>query len=77
MGVAGAAWATVISQFAGERLMELEAFTQCDFAEAMLIPLSGDKRTEIAEIILKYIEFHSESSVNIKSLKVLHELFSV
>ena len=41
----------------------------------MLIPLSGELRNELAEDILRYIEYHSESSVNVNSLKVLRELF--
>ena len=45
------------------------------FEEAMLIPLSGPVRNELAETLLRYIEFHSEATVNVKSLKVLRELF--
>jgi hypothetical protein len=41
----------------------------------MLIPLNGAVRNALSEEILKYIEFHTESSVNVNSLKVLHELF--
>ena len=46
------------------------------FAESMLIPLNGQVRNELAEGILRYIEFHNESAVNVNSLKVLRELFS-
>jgi hypothetical protein len=42
----------------------------------MLLPLNGAVRNEIAEEILRYIEFHSESAVNVNSLKVLRELFA-
>jgi hypothetical protein len=42
----------------------------------MLLPLNGAVRNEIAEAILRYIEFHSESAVNVNSLKVLRELFA-
>jgi hypothetical protein len=41
----------------------------------MMIPLNGKVRNELAEEILRYIEFHTESAVNVNSLKVLHELF--
>ena len=47
-----------------------------DFASSMLIPLSGAVRNEIAEDILRYLEFHTESSINVNSLKVLRELFA-
>ena len=46
------------------------------FAESMLIPITGSIRNEIAEGVLRYIGFHTESSLNINSLKVLRELFS-
>ncbi len=46
------------------------------FAESMLIPLSGPVRNEIAEGILRYIEYHTDSALNINSLKVLRELFA-
>ena len=54
----------------------VEKFMTLPFAESMLIPLSGATRNEIAEEILRYIEYHTESSVNVNSLKVLRELFA-
>ena len=62
--------------FTGEHHDLVEKFVKTSFAESMLIPLSGAVRNEIAEAILRYIEFHTESSLNINSLKVLRELFS-
>ena len=44
--------------------------------QTALIPLSGQVRNEIAEEILRYIEFHTESAVNTNSLKVLRDLFA-
>lgn len=65
-----------LEPFTGSNHATVERFMQASFAESMLIPLSGQIRNEIAEGILRYIEFHSESAVNINSLKVLRELFS-
>ena len=62
--------------FTGEHFPIVEKFIQGTFAESMLIPLTGQVRNEIAEEILRYIEFHSESAVNVNSLKVLRELFA-
>lgn len=53
----------------------LRGFMQSSFSESMLIPLSGADRNKIAEDILRYLEFHTESSINVRSLRVLHELF--
>ena len=62
--------------FVGDHYHVVEKFMSLPFAESMLIPLNGVARNEIAEEILRYIEFHTESSLNINSLKVLHELLS-
>lgn len=62
--------------FVGEHFPVVGKLMKESVAESMLIPLSGAIRNEIAEGILRYIEYHTESSVNVNSLKVLRELFS-
>ena len=62
--------------FVGEHYPVVEKFKTLPFADSMLIPLNGAARNEIAEEILRYIEYHTESSVNVNSLKVLRELFA-
>lgn len=62
--------------FVGEHYPLVERFMKESFAESMLMPMSGQVRNEIAEGILRYIEFHSETAVNVNSLKVLRELFA-
>lgn len=65
-----------LRQFVGDRYPAVEQFMQLPFAQSMLIPLTGAARNEIAEQVLRYIEFHTESTLNIRSLKVLRELFA-
>ena len=65
-----------LQPFVGDHYPIVERFMQTSFAESMLIPLNGSVRNEIAEEILRYIEFHTESSVNINSLKVLRDLYA-
>jgi DNA repair protein RecO (recombination protein O) len=65
-----------LEPFVGDHYPILEKFMQCPLAESMLIPLNGTIRNEIAEEILRYIEFHTESTLNVNSLKVLRELFA-
>ncbi len=62
--------------FVGGHYPVVERFMTEPFAETMLIPLNGVTRNEIAEEILRYIEFHTESSLNVNSLRVLRELFA-
>lgn len=45
-------------------------------AESMLIPLTGPVRNDLASSLIRYLEFHTESAINIRSLAVLRELFS-
>jgi hypothetical protein len=42
----------------------------------MIIPLTGADRKEIAEDLLRYLEFHTESTIAVRSLDVLHEVFA-
>ena len=62
--------------FVGDHYPVVEKFMTLPFADSMLIPLNGPVRNEIAEEILRYIEYHTESLVNVNSLKVLRELFA-
>ena len=62
--------------FVGDHYPVVEKFMILPFADSMLIPMNGPVRNEIAEEILRYIEYHTESSVNVNSLKVLRELFA-
>ena len=65
-----------LTPFVGAHTDVVCQFMSEQFAQAMLIPLSGAVRNEIAEGILRYLEFHTESSLNVNSLKVLRELFA-
>ena len=65
-----------LQPFVGDHYPTVERFMQTSFAESMLIPLNGTVRNEIAEEILRYIEFHTESSLRVNSLKVLRDLFA-
>jgi DNA repair protein RecO (recombination protein O) len=68
--------ASDLMPFVGEHYPVIERLMTSSFGESMLIPLSGVVRNELAERILRYIEFHSETSVNVRSLNVLRELFN-
>ena len=65
-----------LQPFVNDHCHVVEKFMSLPFAESMMIPLNGATRNEIAEEILRYIEFHTESAVTINSLKVLRELFA-
>ena len=64
-----------LAPFADKHLPQIDALLTKPFTEAMLFPLSGADRNAIAESILKYIEYHTESAVNVRSLAVLREIY--
>lgn len=64
-----------MAPFAGDRLPEVRALMCGSFSESMLVPLSGAVRSEIAGLILDYLSVHTESKIEIRSLRVLSELF--
>ena len=57
------------------RLPAVSGLLESDFAGAMLIPLSGAARSDIAEALLRYLEIHLEVPIHIRSLAVLRELY--
>lgn len=63
-----------IMPFAGPYLKVIEEFVQLDFSSSMLYPLTGEVRNELASIFLKYLSWHTESTINVKSLAVLREV---
>ena len=62
--------------FAGERLEDLRALLTLERPAALLLPLSGARRSEIASDLLEYLSFHLDTRLNIRSLSVLRELYS-
>jgi len=64
-----------LEPFAGECYSDLETLLNADFPSFMLTPLSGQRRSDIAERLLRYIGYHTETAVNVRSLAVLRELF--
>ena len=65
-----------LQPFVGDHYPIVDRFMRGSFAETMLFPMNGQLRNEIAEEVLRYIEYHTESSVNVNSLRVLRDLFA-
>jgi DNA repair protein RecO (recombination protein O) len=64
-----------LAPFAEENAQALKQLLSSDFGESMLIPLSGAARNAIADSLVRYLEFHTEQSIRVKSLAVLRELY--
>ena len=65
-----------IAPFAGKHLSSIKSLMTESLPESMLLPLNGESRNEIAEILLKYLGHHTESNINVRSLGVMRELYS-
>jgi len=64
-----------LSPFAGERLQDVKALLEAGFEEAMLLPLSGERRSQLCDSFIRYLSHHTETTLDIRSLRVLQELF--
>ena len=64
-----------ILPFADDSAAVLRQLMSLEFSQAMLVPLTGEKRTELCEVIIKYLEYHMDQPIRIKSLAVLRELY--
>ena len=64
-----------IAPFAEKHLHQLKPFLTSDFSASMLVPLRGEDRNALCEDLLRYLEYHTESTIHIQSLAVLREVF--
>lgn len=64
-----------LAPFAGESYADVRSLLAASPAEALLIPMSGQRRSAVAQLLLDYIGYHTDSPLNVRSLKVLGELF--
>lgn len=62
--------------FVGRHSETIRQFLTLPYEDTMLIQLNGEVRNEIATSLIKYLEFHTESSIQIRSLAVLRDLFA-
>lgn len=65
-----------LAPFAGTHYEDIKALLSLDYGAFLLYPLSGRSRNEIAEIIINYLGYHLESHLDIRSLRVLRELYA-
>lgn len=65
-----------IAPFVQEHAPEMRQMLQGSFSESMLVPLTGSVRNSLCESVLKYLEYHTDQPIRIKSLAVLRELYA-
>ena len=65
-----------IAPFVQEHAMEMRQMLQGSFSESMLVQLTGPVRNSLCESVLKYLEYHTDQPIRVKSLAVLRELYA-
>ena len=65
-----------LAPFAGKHIETLRTLANAGFEETMLLPLSGQTRNELCDSLLRYLEYHTETAIRVRSLAVLRELFA-
>ena len=69
-----AATAEALLPFAEGCYEPLKALATSGEAQALMLPMSGKERSEIASALLDYLSWHTESRLKVRSLKVLSEI---
>ena len=64
-----------ILPFADEHARKISALLEASEADFMLVPLTGAERGGIAAAMVDYLAYHLETPLNIRSLRVLSELY--
>lgn len=65
-----------LAPFAGEAFHEVADLLRLSLADFLVYPLSGARRSRIADVLLAYISSHAEINLNVRSLGVLKELWN-
>lgn len=63
-----------MAPFAGNCLQDLQKFLELPFSQAMLLPLSGSRRSELVRAIVKYLSAHLEANIEIRSIEVFSSI---
>ena len=64
-----------VAPFAGEHLTRLKPFLESGFEQCMLLPLTGETRSALCEVLLRYLSYHIDAPLQVKSLSILRELY--
>ena len=62
--------------FPAEDAALFQRFLHAPYDEAMAIPLSGNRRQAFARKMLQYLSWHLGTTIDAKSLDVLHEVLT-
>ena len=63
-----------IAPFAGEHFSVVRDLLTLPLAQALMLPMNGKTRNDISQSLVNYLSRHTETAINVQSLKVLAEV---
>lgn len=63
--------------FTPMQVSRLNSIHDSGFEAAMSVPMTGNDRKELIEAVLKWLEYHTGSRIELRSLEVLHRISKI
>ena len=60
--------------FTPEQTDRLRSIHEASFGDALSLPMTGVERKELIEAVIRWLEFHTGSRIDLRSLSVLHQI---
>ena len=60
--------------FTPQQTVRLRALHEAAFEEAMALPMTGVDRKELIESVIRWLEYHTGSRIELRSISVLHQI---
>lgn len=62
--------------FTPGQMSALQYMHGASFGDAMAYPMTGNERREMAEAVIRYMEYHTGSRIAMRSMHVFHDVFA-
>ena len=61
--------------FTPQQTVRLRALHEAAFEEVMALPMTGVDRKELIEAVIRWLEYHTGSRIELRSISVLHQIY--
>ena len=63
--------------FTPEQTDRLRSIHEASFEDALSLPMTGAERKELIEAVIRWLEYHTGSRIELRSISVLHQLSKI
>ena len=63
--------------FTPQQTSRLLSFHEASFEDAIAVPMTGAERKELVEAVLRWLEYHTGSRIDLRSVAVLHQIAKI